>query len=337
MRALIPLVMVPALATATGAAPTPEGVRGDIVWITWAPGSTILFNANEGPYSVRPDGSGLRRVGPRGSHPVWAPDGSRIAVDVGDFPGSIVVMNADGSGAHRVRMGGMYPVWSPSGNRIAVTTTRRILVMNADGSAVRKVAALHWGQDFMRELDWSPDESRVVFSQCLRYVPEGDLCSGDRREGTFTASADRTLGRKRRVVTVAGCPDWAPGPRIAVAGGHAVRVVEPDGSRPRVAVPRPIACGAWSPDGRLVAAETDGALILAKADASARWRVCKLPPPPFNLASELAPAPAWSPDGKWIAVARTLGNPERGTSSRIYVIRVRDGRARVIVRTPFSG
>jgi len=265
------------------------------------------------------------------------PNGTQIAADMGDFPGSIVVMNADGSGAHRLRTGGMYPVWSPSGNRIALTTTRRILVMNADGSAVRTIAALRWGQDFWRELDWSPDGSQVVFSQCLRYVPEGDLCSGDRREGTFTASANRTLGPKRMVATAAGCPDWAPGPRIAVAGRLAVHTVEPDGSRAHVAIPRPRACGAWSPDGRLLAAETEGGLILAKADSSARWRVRRLPPPPFNLASPVAPAPAWSPDGKWIAVACTVGNPERGTSSRIYVIRVRDGRTRLIVRTPFSG
>ena len=82
---------------------------------------------------------------------------------------------------------------------------------------------------------------------------------------------------------------------------------------------------------------TNRALILAKADGSARWRVRNLPPPPVNLASPVAPAPAWSPDGKWIAVACTVGNPERGTSSRIYVIRVSNGRKRVIVRTPFSG
>jgi Tol biopolymer transport system component len=337
LRLLLPiLVLGLALgATGPGAARPDVKVNGDIDWISWAPGSTILFDAFSGSYSVRPDGSGLRRID--GQHPVWAPDASRIAVDVGDFPGSIVVMNGDGSGAHRIRKGGMYPVWSPSGDRIAATTTRRILTMNADGTAVRKVAALRWGQDFWRELDWSPDGSRVVFSRCLRFVPEGDLCSGDRREGTFTASADRTLGPTRKIATAAGCPDWAPGRRMAVAGRRAVSIVAPDGSRAHVAVSRPRGCGAWSPDGRLVAVETSGALILAKADGSERWRLHKLPPPPFNLSSPVAPAPAWSPDGKWIAVACTVGNPTRGTSSRIYVIRVRDGRARVIVRTPFAG
>ena len=107
MRALIPLIVLAALATTAGAAPASQRVRGDIVWITWAPGSTILFDA-AGLYSVRPDGSGLRKLAPPAAHPVWAPDGTRIAADIGDYPGSIVVMNADGSGAHRVRRPGMY-------------------------------------------------------------------------------------------------------------------------------------------------------------------------------------------------------------------------------------
>lgn len=334
MRALIPLVMLAALATADGAAPTPQHVYGDIDWISWGPGPSILFDAN-GPYSVRPDGSGLHRL-PPGAHAVWAPNGTRIAADVGDYPGSIVVMNGDGSGAHRARTPGMYPVWSPSGNRIAFTTGHRILVMNADGSGVRKIATLRWGQDPFRELDWSPAGSRVVFSQCLRFIREGDLCEG-RRAGIFTASAEEALGPTRKVATGADCPDWAPSRRIAAGSLGLIRTLEPDGSRPRVAIPRPEACGAWSPNGRLLAGATDGALVLAKADGSGRWRLRKLPPPPVDLASPVAPAPAWSADGKWIAVARTVGNPDRGTSSRIYVIRVRDGRARVIVRTPFSG
>ena len=335
MRALIPLIVVAALATTAGAAPASQRVRGDIDWITWAPGSTILFDAT-GLYSVRPDGSGLRKLAPPAAHPVWAPDGTRIAADIGDYPGSIVVMNADGSGAHSVRRPGMYPVWSPSGDRIGFTTGRRILVMNADGSAVGKVAALRWGQDPFRELDWSPDGSRLVFSQCLRFIREGDLCEG-RRAGIFTASAGEALGPKRKIATQTDCPDWAPSRRIAAGSLGTIRTLEPDGSRSRVAIPRPEACGAWSPNGRVLAAATNGAVILAKADGSARWRLTRLPPPPFNLASPVAPAPAWSADGKWIAVARTVGNPERGTSSRIYVIRVRSGRKRVIVRTPYSG
>jgi Tol biopolymer transport system component len=173
MRLLVPLIMVAALVTADGAAPAPQRVYGDIDWISWGPGASILFDAN-GPYSVRPDGSELHRLGPpQGAHPVWAPDGTRIAADMGDYPGSIVLMNADGSGANRVRTPGMYPVWSPSGDRIAFTTGHRILVMRPDGSAVRKLAALRWGQDPFRELAWSTDGSRVVFSQCLRFIREG--------------------------------------------------------------------------------------------------------------------------------------------------------------------
>jgi Tol biopolymer transport system component len=331
MRALLLSVAVLVLITANTAAPAPQPMGNTIGWISWAPGPTILFEAYN-IYSVRGDGTGLRKLPPLG-HPVWAPGGTQIAGDVGDPPGSIFVMNADGSGSHRVRAGGMYPVWSPSGDRIAATTWYRILVMNADGRSLRKVAALPFGQDPRRELDWSPDGSRVVFSQCLRSVPDGDFCEG-RRAGVFTVSADRQLGPKRRVLSGTDCPDWAPAGRIVVGShGGAIRTVAPNGSRFRVAIARPFNCGSWSPDGRLVAAETYSGLVLAKADGSARWRLHKLPPGDADI--EGPPAPVWSPDGKWIAVARLVQNSAYKISSRIYVINVRDGRARLILRTPY--
>jgi Tol biopolymer transport system component len=330
MRVVVLSVTILVLITANPAAPAPHRMGNIIGWISWAPGPTILFEADN-LYSVRGDGTGLRML-PLLLHPVWAPGGTRIAGDVGDPPGSIFVMNADGTGFHRVRVGGMYPMWSPSGDRIAATTGYRILVMNADGRSVRKVAALRFGQDPRRELDWSPDGSRVVFSQCLRSVPDGDFCQG-RRAGIFTVSADRQLGPKRKVLSGTDCPDWAPASRIAVGSRGAIRTVEPNGSRPRVAIAQPFNWGSWSPDGRLVAAETYSGLVLAKADGSARWRLHKLPPGDVEI--EGPPAPVWSPDGKWIAVSRMVQNSAEKISSRLYVIRVSDGRARLIVRTPY--
>ena len=331
MRNLVLGIAIIVLLTANTAAPAPQRMGNLIGWISWAPGPTILFEADN-IYSVRGDGTGLRTL-PRLEHPVWSPGGTQIAGDVGDPPGSIFIMNADGSDSHRIRAGGMFPAWSPSGDRIAATTRYRILVMNADGRSVRKVAALRFGQDSRRELDWSPDGSRVVFSHCLWSVPDGDFCAG-RRAGVYTVSAARQLGKKRRVLNGTDCPDWAPAGRIAVGSrGGAIRTVAPNGSRLRVAIARPLNCSSWSPDGLLVAAETYRGLVLAKADGTARWRLHKLPP--GNAEIEGPPAPVWSPDGKWIAVARLVQNSAEKISSRIYVINVRDGRARLIVRTPY--
>ena len=62
-------------------------------------------------YSIKADGSGLKRLTKRygaAGNPVWSPDGKRIAFDAVDELGlstRLLVMAADGSAVRRLRMG----------------------------------------------------------------------------------------------------------------------------------------------------------------------------------------------------------------------------------------
>jgi Tol biopolymer transport system component len=137
-----------------------------VLALSWA--AAVLAPAAEGvrlrTVLVGP-GGGLVDMG---GHPTWSPDGSRIAYvrelddprpsgPCGDHyvsPESVyltanfeIYSERDGSNERRLtrnREDDLTPAWSPDGGRIAFASTRdchgaEIYVMNADGSAVRRV------------------------------------------------------------------------------------------------------------------------------------------------------------------------------------------------------
>lgn len=148
---------------------------GEDSWPTWSPdGSEIVFvrewrrcvadcddegggehETEDGIYSVKPDGSGLREVVDRFCYgnscvsprtPAWSPDGSKIAL--GSYEG-IWLISSDGSGVTRLTdgRGEFAPSWSPDGDWIAFhrdvtlgcdgilcNTVVKVFVMKADGS-----------------------------------------------------------------------------------------------------------------------------------------------------------------------------------------------------------
>ena len=90
---------------------------------TWLPKGQKLafmsgFNGNSEIYVVNADGSGQRRLTRNTmgySHPVWSPDGRRIAFESN---WQVWVMNADGSGKRKLTLKGAHnqnPAWSPTG------------------------------------------------------------------------------------------------------------------------------------------------------------------------------------------------------------------------------
>ena len=156
----------------------------------WSPdGRTIAFCRMEhsGSYDryiavIRPDGSGLRRLGTVAGHsPVWSPDGKTIAFSgEGWTPTPVYLVNADGTGTRNViaradSLGGF--AWSPDGRRIAYSDggePARIKIVDIAGGAVTTLGRSSFER--AKNLVWSPDGKQIAFqADGLRVV---DVASG---------------------------------------------------------------------------------------------------------------------------------------------------------------
>jgi TolB protein len=107
-------------------------------------------------WTIKPDGSGERKLAARAMQPSWSRDGKRLVFQ--DFQPytpstatAVRVARSDGSGARTIFRGTMEqafrspPAWSPDGKRIAFGTTtpaleHRVQMVNADGSGRRRLA-----------------------------------------------------------------------------------------------------------------------------------------------------------------------------------------------------
>ena len=235
--------------------------------------------------------------------PVVSPDGSRVACVVGASSPSLYVVRSDGT--HRVRIGaGRSPSWSPDGSRLAFVTPRNeIDVAAADGSGVHSlgVAGL--------ELEWSPKGDRIAFLSSDSVL---ELIRPDGSGRTVLATdAYQSLDFIRLAWSHDGA--WlsfgAVNPETHTLE---LNVMRPDGSDRRS-----LGNGsavAWSPTEDAIAFYTsiDGIGTFEIVTPDGRVRMSS---------QELWGTPAWSPDGRAVAV----GDPDR---QGVAVVDARTGAAR---------
>jgi len=152
------------------------------------------------------------------SHIAWSPDSQYVAFtgSIAGGPESGWIARADGSVPPNVFTtvdGAWDPTWSPDGTRIAIGANAGLLVMNRDGSGVRRVNQRDFTEIGNRGeiADWSPDGTQLLFT-------------------AFTGDGNADYEQEVYVVGLDGRPE---------------RLLSPDARRAREPV--------WSPDSSRVA------------------------------------------------------------------------------------
>jgi TolB protein len=308
---------------------TPPGKNGQIVFRRY-------LNADHSAgalFVVNPDGSGLRQL----THPAagrvldnepdWSPNGKQVAFQrvnenaCGDDScetSEIWVVNADGTGAHAIAV-------DPAGKNCATDN-------KPAGGLCRSSPA------------WSADGTRVIFSCGTPWIP-GFAVS----EGLCIVNADGS-GTQTFMQAPKGMNDDGPqfspdGQRIALErafdssdGGTlkvAVFVMNADGSNARRVTPWGLRGGDhpdWSPDGKRI-------LFTSNIDGSSSVSSNKYTVKPDGTGlhaltharggSTQWMSSSYSPDGKWITLARRSGND----NASVYLMRADGTHVRRIVHS----
>lgn len=261
---------------------------------------TIAFERVVGPhldsdiYVVNTDGTGLKRLTDDPGweeHPSWSPDGSKIAWVVGRVMPCLAT-----------------PL--PRGGAI----DPKIWVMNADGSGKVQLTR---GSVRGVQPTWSPDGNQIAFAE-----PNGD--------GFSVVNADGT--GLRQVTSQGGHPAWAPDSEIVFLGSveqspvnSDVFAVKPDGSGlMKLTRGWDVNDFGLSPDGRWLAIhDVPGDRVVAVPAQGVGAPVTLLASVSDYVAIEplnASIAPAWSPDGKALALATSDTWGIKG--SRIYIVNV---------------
>src|SRR5262249_37725182 len=114
----------------------------------------------------------MKRIGPA-DYPAWSPDRTEIAFSL-LWVDDIALIKPDGSHLRRLTPKGFTPVgrpaWSPDGGKVAVSGFRRpdrssrslgIYTINSDGSHLHLLFRCRWMLD---DLAWSPDGGQIAFT-----------------------------------------------------------------------------------------------------------------------------------------------------------------------------
>jgi len=183
---------------------------------TWSPqGDRLAFTGSSvccnWLYTVRPDGTGLRRViAQEALMPAWSVTGTIAFVNnTGRRPGysrlraGLYTISPDGSRLRRLSGRTGRPDWSPDGSRIAFSRGDQIFTARTDGSGLRRLTSR--GSDPA----WSPDGKRIAF------IRDGDLYLMSANGGALKRVIDARQPDPElpdRPWAELGAPSWQPLP-----------------------------------------------------------------------------------------------------------------------------
>jgi Tol biopolymer transport system component len=190
---------------------------------TWSPhGGRLAFTGSSiccnWLYTVRTDGTGLRRViAQEALMPAWSVTGTIAFVNnTGRRPeysrlkAGLYTIRPDGSRRRRLLGRTGKPDWSPDGSRIAFSRGHDIFTIRADGRGLRRLTTAASERTRTSGAAWSPDGRYIAF------IRDGDLYvmrSDGRGLRRVIDARQQSLEHPDRPWAEVSAPSWQPLPR----------------------------------------------------------------------------------------------------------------------------